>query len=339
MIHAINIPKQFEYKIRELINKGECNSISEFVLFAIESYLELQKEEIETVINLEKKSEFSKKLEGKKEPSFDNYLKKDIVNVKCIENPVITDKPVWGQYNRIFPIKLGLRVLVNMLENNGEKIDLREFEERVTKVARYYYEILKDDDKKRGRILGENFTAGLPKKGEKSEHRFQSQYLECALSELKFAKIELVNEKRKIGITQGGYKFAVLENTIIDKHDFNSTLSEQEIEFFLRYISENLKEEENHTKILLNAINNGINTPNSLTSMMKKYYENLPKEKCFTKEGKIKDTVANTMKAGLISRLYEMKLIDKKKNGKNVTYLLNEKGMELLSKLNEYKGE
>jgi len=339
MIHAINIPKQFEDKIRELINKGKCNTINEFVLFAIESYLELQKEGIETVIDFEMNNKFSKKIEGKKEPPFDNCLKKEVVNVKCIENPVITDKPVWGQYNRIFPIKLGLRILANMLENNGEKIDLKEFEEKATKVAQHYYRILKDDDKKRGRILGENFTAGLPKKGEKSEHRFQSQYLEWALMELKFTKIEIANEKRKIGITEGGYKFAVLENTIIDKQDFNSTLSKQEIEFFLKYISENLKEEVKHIKILLNAIDNGINTSNSLTSEMKKYYENLPKEKWITKEGKIKDTVANTMRAGLISRLYEMKLIDKKKNGKNVTYLLNEKGMELLSKLNEYKGE
>lgn len=337
MLHIINIPKQYEDKIKELINKGECNSMNEFIIFAIESYLELQKEGIK-IFDFESKE--TMKEEIKKENSFGNYLKSNIENVKYIESPIIADKPIWGQFSRIFPIKLSLRVLANMLENNGEMIEIKEFEDKATKIAEEYYKILEEDDKKKGRILGDNFNAGLPKKGEKSEHRFQSQYLENALINLKFADIKKVNGKpKRIGITENGYKFAILENPIIDNNDFNSQLSEQETEFFLNHISKNLKEEKEHVKILLNAIKNGINNPNTLTSEMKKYYEVLLlNEKWFTKTEKIEIGVANTMRAGLVSRLYEMKLIKKEKNGKNVSYVLNENGFKLLEKLNEKEG-
>ncbi len=334
MIHAINIPKQFEDRITDMINKKICNSINEFVLFAIESYIELQNAKIGNATNFEDNIIFPKKIDNKKEFFVDRYLKMEVVNVKCVGNPVILDKPIWGQYNRIFPAKLGLRVLANMLDN-VDMLDLKNFEDKATMVAQHYFEVLKEYDEEKGRILGNNFTAGLPEKGEKSEHRFQAQYLEGFLKELKFVKIEVIDGKRKIGITDAGYKFAILENPIIDLQDFNYTLSEHEIEFFLKHISENLKGEESHIKALLNALNSGINIPDSLKLKMKLYYENLPRENWFTREGKIENAVANTMKSGLISRLYEMKLIDKKKNGRNVTYFLNDKGMELLSKLNK----
>lgn len=234
---------------------------------------------------------------------------------------------LWGQINKIFPVKVALRTLYSELGSN-EWIPFEDFSKGAVRLA----SSLRTNIKKQEEILGkgrdERVSTGLPEENDfNSGQRYKNQFIgyfrsdnkiDGALASLRFANLKKDKDKVYIGITKPGYEFAKLDNPVIRMESFDYSLTEEEINYYIRHIAEYVKGEYNAVIWLLQKLSSGISDREELNNVLKKEYLN--------KWGEISDAMINTQRAGLMARMYELRLIDKEKNGLNVIYRISEKG-------------
>jgi hypothetical protein len=149
------------------------------------------------------------------------------------------------------------------------------------------------------------------------------------MPELKLVNTAPGNEgKARIGLTHFGRQFALLQNPVLDLNK-PIALSETEINFLLNHIADNLPAEFEHIK-------KGTQSRSELNSVLKQYYSRYHKGMQWS------NTVVNTMRSGLISRLKELGLVRREKKGKNVSYFITnvgERSIENLSSKEDAKGD
>jgi hypothetical protein len=81
--------------------------------------------------------------------------------------------------------------------------------------------------------------------------------------------------------------------------------------------------------IALKAIENGKNTRDELNAALKGYYLH------YHKGSEWSDTVINTMRSGLFSRLNELGLVRREKNGKYIRYHITAVGKKYIQSMSE----
>jgi hypothetical protein len=79
----------------------------------------------------------------------------------------------------------------------------------------------------------------------------------------------------------------------------------------------------------LTAIEEGKNTRHELNAVLKEYYLK------YRKNTEWSDTVVNTMRSGLTSRLNELGLVKREKFGKNVRYHMTDTGEKYIQSILE----
>lgn len=244
---------------------------------------------------------------------------------------------LWGQYYRFLPVKVGVRVLLNMYTEDLP--ELYDYTEKVTSVALPFRHQLAKLDRMDRRSFGELLSATFPINDEKSIKRFVNQYilhlrtsdmtLLGMMPELKL--INVISDENgiaKIGLTNFGSQFALLQNPAIDLTKPES-LSGDEIDFLLNHITDNLPAEFEHMTIALKAIEDGKNTRDELNAALKGYYLR------YHKGSEWSDTVINTMRSGLFSRLNELGLVRREKNGKYIRYHITAVGKKYIQSMSE----
>lgn len=324
-------------------------SLHNFVLLSIENQiaieeskssdiLDLSKTDINTLKHLSIASEkvpIVKSLEEKSEKeNFLYTLKKDHISFVRNENTVRNlDKPlknyfIWGQYNKIFPIKFSLRYLAKMQsEISNNPIPLTNFQNECSTAATKMKQKLLLNDKKYDRIWGENFSAGFPDQdpNKKSQLRFIHHFIGFAnsqgvtigsLGDYGFATIF----KDKIYFTPSGIQFAELNNPILDEDPMSEQLlSTDEREFLIGYLKNQLPREWGGIMKIIKWISQGSNTPNSLNE----------KIKILDVEGRWTDKMVNTMRTGFLGRMYDLNLIYREKKGNKSIYFVTDTGKKL----------
>jgi hypothetical protein len=277
------------------------------------------------------------------------------------DRPLIEENTwMWGQVNRIFPIKLGLRVLYMML-NDDQAVELETFREKSADIAFEFAKMLRANERTKNISRDEKVSTGLPLDNDsertnlvlraqknqrleeissymkheeyKSKLRYKSHFLasvrkdgrlDGAMPFLKFVNIKKHNkEDFYIGLTEAGLEFAKLENLIIEKKDFSKSLSESEANFYLNHIEKNVRGEYNAIKWLLNKLKSGITEREIINQVLKSEFGEI---------WNVSDAVINTQRAGLMARMSELGLIDKEKEGIHVKYSISEKSKYFLEK-------
>src|SRR3989338_2222972 len=276
-------------RIQKLIQEGKYQSIASFIYSAIENQLHLEESPPGIITNEEQlkntqlKSEFKWFIPPDIKMSVTNQLlSMDISDTLTVEPPAnnrITIQSagkeseanlwIWGQVNKIFPLKVGLRVLGNMLKQNKvSEIDLSLYREAAAKTARDIgLKLLSLENSKKTK-RGERVSSGLPigEQAFSSESRYKTHFLatirkdgilDGALAKYKFVNIESRDKTYFIGVTKWGLEFARLENPILDKQDYTISLSDEEIDYCLKHIVTNVPGEQMAIKWMANAIKNG----------------------------------------------------------------------------------
>lgn len=253
--------------------------------------------------------------------------------IKYLEYPDTTysDNWIWGQINRIFPVKLGLRILGNMQKEKGDFISLKEFHKKAGEIARIIGLQLQKIDKQLKRNRDERVSTALPigRNDEKAELRYIAHFLaskrtdgilDGAMARLRFANIQSLNEKEKmIGITNEGLEFAALKNPILDDSpELGRTISDEEADFYIKHIKDNVLEELNPFIHILEIINKGASSVNEIDEELKKIKQNWT------------DIVVTTQRSGALGRMNELGLIKKIKKGIRVSYQISESGEKFL---------
>jgi len=357
MRYIVDVDGGHSDRMKELIRKKQYESVAQFISVAIENQLYLENTNINDKLQSHNKISVEEKhhdRNGFPQDSVDINISIETSKPKTVEVPDL-DKLIsfpndieigscwlWGQINRVFPIKLGLRILLSKLEKETW-IELEEFKEKAGLIASKYRQMIDNSDEAQ-KLNTRAIAAGLPiyytnnvdkLKVENSLNRYKNQFLayvrtdgklDGALNQLRFTNVKKERkgnyDNYSIGITSQGLKFAKLPNPIIDNKNINKTLSKEEVDFYINHIKEYNKGEYAATIWLLKKLDNGISKREEINSELQKDYNT---------KWVLKDEVVNTQRAGLMARMSELGLIDKIKKGIKVKYMISDYGKEVLN--------
>ncbi len=334
-----NIPPEIVRKIKDLIDKQVYKDLDEFVRVSVENLLSLESSlspkpnidlmpdktgsDYASVIDKLKLNTDDSIIVEMPEPKFEDLKYPNVIKEK--------DMWIWGQINKIFPIKFNIRYLFNLLKDGKDSMDLEEFYQKASNTGREFGMLLAKYDDENNRKRDERLSTGFPTGEEKSKTfaRFSSQFIGYrrsdgimagALFVLKFANLKREKSKYKIGLTKSGLQFAKIKSSILDDDSKQKSLSNEEREFYLNHINKKVPGEANTFSVILDLINNGIKDRETINNKLR---ESVPNT--WSPE------LINTQRAGAMSRLYEIGLITKIKDSRFVEYDISEKGKEYLS--------
>lgn len=339
---VVDLPQNQIQRIQTVLDTVEYSDASEFVVTAIENQLELEESSETPIQSIDVAVRNSGQQEQKPDLSkYTRLTEEEKENLNLVMEPDRTrlnDGPLWGQYNRIFPIKLVVRHLANELfrtvdsakSSNGSWISLEQFSNQISTQARELGLEIKAIDKARERSRGKKLSSALPvgDDPEKSLSRFKSHFigysdrnenLTGGPASLLFVNISK-GDSSDIGLTKAGIEFANLPNPILDDAiESDISLSEEESEYYISHCKSKLKDEYEAILRVADSISNGIDRPDELT------------EEISALDSDWTEAQANTMRTGLVSRMSELGLLERERVGqRGVKYLLTTKGHELL---------
>ena len=170
-----DLPDYVVSRIRRFIADEKYKSISDFLIMAAENQLALESEKTSNFIdapNLNQKN-------VKKDFSIENLEVPFLKINPLIEEDNIWDSWMWGQINRIFPIKFAIRVLAIESSKSSRYPEKAKFNETVSKMARDLGVFLSDIDSDSNTERDAKLSTGFPfsEKMESSINRYWSQFV------------------------------------------------------------------------------------------------------------------------------------------------------------------
>lgn len=349
MRYIIDLSQNHVNEINSLISEGKYQSFTQFIATSVENQIHIEKTELEeesseeaSNIITEKGTPYHKKRYSVQESALDLSVPTTFPGavpppafsqLACSLEEAEEEKCwLWGQTNKIFPVKLGLRALLRSIDST-EWIDLQPFRNKAAEIAWAYGEKIGSYEDKKNKKRDEKISAGLPMGEEefKSKMRYKAHFLasirkdeklDGAMPFFRFANLTRKgNGNVLIGLTQAGLHFARLENPVVDYSDFDKSLSEKEIRFYLTHISENVKGEFAAMKWLLQKLADGIIHIEQINRVLKEEFGDV---------WRASDAVINTQRAGLMARMIELGIINRVRKGIRVYYYVSDSGKTFL---------
>ena len=337
MRYILDIPPELAEEMNKQVRSGKYKSPQDFIIASIQNqvYIETQ-ETVETDSEVMKSAGSSSFATPMARTVAIQLNSLDVARVKTVplknfQRPSF----LWGQYNRFFPVKIVTRVAAKFArEYSSDYVSLGELQEESAQFARELGKVIERKDKQLGRKRGTIISAGLPigREQDKAKSRFKNQFvgylagnrIEGAAPTLKFLDM-MKDEKNSVlaGITEFGLRFASLSNPVIDLQDYSAALSTEEVEFLLDHIASEVLGEAKLIRLILAGVKEGVATPEELNDRVKAY----------NPDWKRSEVVM--MRAGVVSRISELGLLERRKDGVKVTYLLTDLGKKYLEKLNK----
>lgn len=342
-IHLIDITQKYLQAIERLVGSGRYESLEQFVEVAIRNQIvyetqmagsrasvsqQAQRRAIDTeILNLDRGWGRTKEIDHSKLAVRPSWAFADFV-ITPFPNVKPTTRPLWGQFYRFLPVKLAVRLLARA--QSEQPPEIKEFFDKAVAEALDLADQLRLIGDAKRSSNGLSLAAGLPS-GErdwrKSSERFFSQYvgrvrsdgtLDGFLAALGFATLHQKDKKLLIGLTNSGIEFSSLPNPILDDGDIIQPLSNEEVSFLIAHIAHQMPGESDQVREIVQSISQGIDTPKELDSHLNTYYRTRYPDEKWT-EAKV-----SVMRAGAISRLAEMGVINVAKKGARVKYKLVE---------------
>lgn len=229
---------------------------------------------------------------------------------------------IWGQVNRLFPMKLACRWLVASRSKAGDWGTLDALGEQLGADAATLGSALEAADAEHGRKRDELLSTGLPRMANlSSRDRFLTQFIARTnrANEIypgaicQFALATFVGDR--VVLTDRGIDFARLANPVLDEPLSNArrTLSDEERGFLLEQVARYMPAESRDFMSVLDAIVREAESPDALLAAMRPV---LPAE--WTQ------LMARTHVSGLVARACELGLVRRDWEGRRVRYATTE---------------
>ena len=250
---------------------------------------------------------------------------------------------LFGQYNKFLPVKASCRALLNLLRETPGAVPLDKAVEAISQAAWELGDYLYTSDQRAGRSREDSFAAAFPttaSNGALSRIRFANQFVgnlrqpkqvEGQPKKTKFigfpAALRFMvcagGKSPALQLTAAGAEFALLRSPTLDSspEESDRKFSEPEVALLLAHIKDFVPEETSAYCAILDAIQSGANTPDAVDAYLRQRF-NLPTEQAITK------TFLTTQRTGAISRLVDLGLIAREKQGLRVTYLATQAGKD-----------
>lgn len=252
---------------------------------------------------------------------------------------VAVDRWFFGQHNKLLPAKATARALAVLLAERPMGIPIADAAPRVAKDAALLGDYLRYLDSQSGALREEALATAFPTTGDDSDRsrlRYANQFIgnlntQSQLSGL-LVDLKVVNYLRGkqplLLLTEAGLKFAKLANPILDDATHSnggshSRFSSEEIGFLLRHIRDHVPVEDFAFRTILTALKRGNNTPNKLDAELKAA---MPRGK-----RSISDAFVTTQRSGVISRMSDLDMVLRRRDGIRVTYESTPRGTSYLN--------
>lgn len=266
----------------------------------------------------------------------------------------ITNEPISGYVNRLFPIKFALRIFASLVLSEcyddeelgefdfAELMNLTTLREKCYSIAKYAKESLLSLDLKIEPGSTTDVRVGFPEASEKAKERYVAQFIGSqrknvvsgALFELGFANLAgfalgpLKHTTSDVMFTKLGWHFMMLENPLIDTkegwkeyYETGVRFSDKEIDYLLKHFERNIPAEWKLITDISLLIDQGHNRPKLLEEKLGEEYD-------------WDKTKMSQMRNGALSRMEELCLISREKSGREVTYHLTDFCKERVLKSN-----
>jgi hypothetical protein len=240
---------------------------------------------------------------------------------------------LFGQFNKFLPVKASCRALYNLLLVGPSGTSVAEACNKISYAACQLGDYLQRLDRSAQSKREDAFAAAFPTSataegGGESRLRFGNQFvahirqgqLAGFPAALRLVAMEKGRERR-LCLTRAGAEFAAMENPVLDGTgpQPGRKLSQAEVEFLLSHIAGSVPEEAAAYKAVLDAIQAASNTPDAVDRFLRDRF-NLRTEKAMSQ------TFLTTQRTGAVSRLTDLGLISREKQGLRVTYHATDAG-------------
>ncbi|NIM06358.1 MAG: hypothetical protein GTO55_08115 [Armatimonadetes bacterium] len=220
---------------------------------------------------------------------------------------------LWGVH-RIAPVKVAARIAASLILDARGSVRLEDLREKGGQIAFEVGEYLVAQDNQKGRKHGSRLSSGFPcshlkdPDNRRSISRFADLILgdvrkktgrvDGALYELRLLEVsEGKGESHIVSLTEPGMEFAMLHSPILDGESPESSLSEEEIEWYLRHIRENVPWEYDTLSKAIGYIGNGYgDTQGFLNAMVENY-------------GHMSEKTRASLRVCMLGRLLDLRLI------------------------------
>jgi hypothetical protein len=228
------------------------------------------------------------------------------------------DAPIFGQVNRIVPIKIACRRIAVVALGSSSWPSIVELLRELVESAALVGSVLHEGDVAAGRKR-EQLAIGLPRQdNDDSKERFLSQVVARvvrggtvhpgAIAAFGLAAFS----DGMVGLTSTGVQFARMHNPVldVDPRSAGGTLSIEEQQFFIEHVAKKLPSELQDCRLVVDAIVDGCVTPETLHARL------APK----LSERRWTPAMVRTHLSGLVSRMVDLAIVERAWEGRNVSY-------------------
>jgi hypothetical protein len=232
--------------------------------------------------------------------------------------------------NKILPAKATCRALAHLLVEEPHGVPLDKTAARIAEEATRLGDFLSKHDDANGPSRDERLSTAFPTSGknaDKAQVRYASQFVAYAdkqgrLFGLPYG-LKLINcvqgDQPRILLTEVGWEFARMPNPVLDATDAppRHKLSDDEKRLLLAHIVRSVPVEDFAYRAVLAAVSEGADTPDRLDKTLWQY---APASR------KMKDSYMSTQRSGSISRMADLGLVRRVREGTRVCYAVTDSG-------------
>jgi hypothetical protein len=249
---------------------------------------------------------------------------------------VPVDRWIFGQHNKILPVKASCRALAALCRD-ARGIPLKTAADIAAQAAKLGDYLRQTDTShlvSRDDALALAFPSTGSEAGDKARLRFANQFVASANKQGQLSglpvDLKLVNyisaKESRLSLTDAGWQFAAMPNPILDRSagDLVAKFSDEEIEFLAAHIRDNVPVEDSAYRTVIRALTDGAHTPEKLDDYLAQFIPTRA-EKPFTR------AFLTTQRSGVISRMSDMGMLTRRREGIKVTYVTTERAIQYFS--------
>lgn len=241
------------------------------------------------------------------------------------DKPVPLERWLFGQYNKLLPAKAACRAIANLLLERGEPIPALEAAGTISEQAVLLGDYLWAYDNRHRLKRDAAVSLAFPKsQGDvaKSKMRFANQFVVSGGKGNRLiglpAELRLLGQvgtDSRIALTEPGWEFAALPNTVLDGYDTDvgTKLTAQETSLLIGHIMRNIQVEDFAYRTILRAILEGATTPGLLDSTLERW---LPP----VSDSAPSRSFLSSQRSGAVSRMVDLGLVQRIREGLHVSY-------------------
>lgn len=252
---------------------------------------------------------------------------------------------IFGQFNRLLPAKASCRAIANLAALD-DKRSLDELASAIAKEAAVLGAHLRQLDASADRGRDENYATAFPGAGQSEEKgvlRYASQFVASTNSNGQLSgllvSLKLINRlkgpRSSIGLTEAGWAFAALSNPVLDQAKVPTDadrFSKDETNFLLNHIASRVPAERFAYRSILEAIEAGHTSPDSLDEALGTY-------RAQGQEKEASTSFLSSQRSGAVSRMSDLRLVERSRTGVRVEYATTELGKKFLATTSTLEGE